>query len=104
MSAEGCAFTSTVKPGCGLILWELNDNNYYKIRYAYDIAILINGKFSQTVSEVLQTALGIVQQWCDNTNKTVTIPFTTKRDIWGLKEPTLFRKQSSCPVRLSTLD
>jgi hypothetical protein len=45
MSAEGCAFTSTVKPGCGLTLWELNDNNYYKIWYAYDIAILINGKF-----------------------------------------------------------
>jgi hypothetical protein len=53
MSVEGCAFTSTVKLHYGLILWELNDNNYYKIWYAYDIAILINGKFPQTVPEVL---------------------------------------------------
>jgi hypothetical protein len=34
----------------------------YTIRYADDIAILISGKFPQTVSEVLQTALGIIQQ------------------------------------------
>jgi hypothetical protein len=39
------------------LLWELNDNDYYTIGYADDIAILINGKFLQTVSEVLQTAL-----------------------------------------------
>jgi hypothetical protein len=38
-------------------IWELNDGGYYTVGYADDIAILINGKFSQTVSEVLQTVL-----------------------------------------------
>jgi hypothetical protein len=50
------------------------------------------------VSEVLQTALGTVQQWCDrtklpiNTKKTVVVPFTRKRNIKRLKEPILFNK------------
>jgi hypothetical protein len=62
------------------------------------IAILINGKFFQTVSEVLQTALCTVQWWSERTNlsinpnKTVIIPFTRKRNIKGLKEPILFNK------------
>jgi hypothetical protein len=34
------------------LLWELN-NHYYTVGYADDIAILINGKFSWIVSEVL---------------------------------------------------
>jgi hypothetical protein len=76
-------------------LWGLNNNGNYTVGYADDIAILINGKFPQTVSEVLQTALCTVQQWCERTklsinpNKTVVIPFTRKRDI---KEPILFGK------------
>jgi hypothetical protein len=36
-------------------------------RYTVDFAILINVKFPQTVSEVLQTAPDTVQQWCDDT-------------------------------------
>jgi hypothetical protein len=63
------------------------------------IANLINGKSLQTVSEVLRSALGIVQQCCDktnlNTNKVVIIPFTGKRDI---REPTL----SSETIQLSS--
>jgi hypothetical protein len=61
--------------------------------YADEIAILTNGKFPQTVSEVLQTVLCTVQQWCERTklsvnpNKTVVIPFTRKRNIKGPKEP-----------------
>jgi hypothetical protein len=43
------------------LLLELNGNRLYTIGYADDIAILINGKFLQTVSEVLQTALCTVQ-------------------------------------------
>jgi hypothetical protein len=78
--------------------WELNDNEYYTIRYVNDIAILIIGKFPQTMSEVLQTDLGIVLQWCDRTNFSINpnmmviIPFSRKRGIKGLKEPTLFNK------------
>jgi hypothetical protein len=50
------------------ILWVLNRGNYYTIGYANDIAIVINGKFLQTLSEVLHTALSTVQQWCDTTH------------------------------------
>jgi hypothetical protein len=46
-------------------LWELNSSGYYTVGYADDIAILINGKFPQTVSEVLQAALCTVQQCCE---------------------------------------
>jgi hypothetical protein len=45
------------------LLWELNENDYYIAGYAEDTAILINGKFPWTVSEVLQRALYLVQQW-----------------------------------------
>jgi hypothetical protein len=86
-------------------LGELNEGEYHAIGYADDLAILINGKFPQTVSEVLHTALGLVQHWCDRTglsinpNKTVAIPFTKKRDLRGLKEPTLYGKT----IQLSTI-
>jgi hypothetical protein len=79
-------------------LWELNINGYYTVGYTDDIAVLFNGKFLLTVSEILQTALCRVQKWCEKTNlcinpnKTVTIPFTRKRNINGLKEPILFCK------------
>jgi hypothetical protein len=72
---------------------------YYTVGYADDIAILINGKFPQIVSEVLQTALCTVQQWYERTklsinpNKTVVVPFTMKRNIKGLREPNLFNKR-----------
>jgi hypothetical protein len=81
-------------------LRELNKGGYY----ADDIAILINGKFLHTISEVLQAALGLVQKWCDKTglsinpSKTVVIPVTKKRVLKGLKGPTLFGKT----IQLST--
>jgi hypothetical protein len=55
------------------------------------------------VSEVLQTALGTVQQWCDRTKlsigpkKKVVIPFTRKTNIKGLTEPILFSKSIQLP-------
>jgi hypothetical protein len=49
----------------------LNSNGYYTVGYADDIAILINRKFPHTVSEVLQTALHTVQQWCERTNLSI---------------------------------
>jgi len=61
----------------------------------YDITILISGKFSIIVSELLEETLGIVQQWCDRTQisfnpqKMVVVPFTRKRGLKGLKEPTI---------------
>jgi hypothetical protein len=79
-------------------LWRLNNSGYYTVEYADDIAILINGRFLQTVSEVLQTALCTVQQRCERTNlsikpsKMIIIPFTRKRNTKGRKEPTLLNK------------
>lgn len=63
----------------------LDENECYTLRYADDIAILICGKFPNTVSELLQEALSIVQQWCYrnqlsiNPQNMVIIPFTRKR-------------------------
>jgi hypothetical protein len=53
------------------LLWGLNNSGYYTVGYADDIAILINGKFPQMVSEVLQTALHTVQQWCERTKLSI---------------------------------
>jgi hypothetical protein len=77
-------------------LWGLNNNGYYTVAYADDTAILINGQFLQTVSEVLQTSTCTAEQWRDRTNLSINsnmmiiIPFARKRNIKGLKEPTLF--------------
>jgi hypothetical protein len=83
MPTGTCDFASAAEE----LLCELNDNDYYTVRYADDTAILINGKFPQAMSEVLQTALGRVQQWCDrsiNPSKKVIIPFIRMRDIMEL--------------------
>jgi hypothetical protein len=55
------------------LLWGLDSNGYYTVGYADDIVILINGKFLQTVSEVLQTGLCTVQQWCERTKPSTQI-------------------------------
>jgi hypothetical protein len=102
-SARGCPRGAVFSPllwslVVNDLLWELNDNGHCTVGYDDDIAILINGKFLRTVSEVLQTALCTVQQWCErkklsiNPNKMVIIPYTRKRNIKGLKESILFSK------------
>ena len=83
---------------CSLVVDELieglNENGCYTLGYADGIATVISRKFSNTVSELLQEALGTVQHWCDRTQlsinpqKMVTVPFIRKRDLRGLKEPT----------------
>jgi hypothetical protein len=109
-AARGCLQGGVLRPAVvDDLLWELNSNGYYTVGYADDIAILINGKFLQTVSEVLQTALCTAQKWCERTNpsinpnNTVIIPFTRKRNIKGLKEPILLSKtiQLSSKVKVS---
>ena len=45
----------------------LNGSGYYSLVYADDIATLISGKFPNTISELLQDALSMVQHWCDRT-------------------------------------
>jgi hypothetical protein len=44
---------------------------YYAVGHADDIVILIKSKFPSTVLELLQTALGLIQQWYDRTDLTI---------------------------------
>jgi hypothetical protein len=44
------------------LLWGVSMKGYSTVGYADDIAILINRKFPQTMSEVLQIALGTVHK------------------------------------------
>jgi hypothetical protein len=109
VSSGRCAFASAVGPGRGRFSLGAQRRWYYTVAYADDVAILINGKFPHTVSEILQTFLCTVQQWCERTklsikpHKTVVFPFTRKRNVNGLRKPTLFSKKSSYPVITSTL-
>jgi hypothetical protein len=51
-----------------------------------------------SVSEVLQTALGLIQGWCNMTNllvnssKVAVIPITNTRALKDVKDPTVFGK------------
>jgi hypothetical protein len=91
----GETLEGSVARGCPL-LWSLvvdelieglNGSGYYTLGYTDYIAILIRGKFPKTVSELLQEALSMVQQWCDRTQlsinpqKMVIVPFTRKEII-----------------------
>jgi hypothetical protein len=103
-----CFLASVVEPGRPQSSFGLNSNGYYTVGYADDAAI--NGKFLQTLSEVSQTPLCTVQQWCKRTklsinpNKTVIIPFTEKRTIRNLRNQSSSAKWSSYEVKSSTLD
>jgi hypothetical protein len=103
-TARGCPLGGVLSPLLWSLVvddlfWGLSNNGYYTVGYSDDIATLINGKFPQTMSEVLQTSLCTVQQWCERTKlsvcpyKTVVIPFTRKMNIKGLREPILFSKR-----------
>jgi hypothetical protein len=97
--ARGCPQGGVLSP----LLWSLvmdelveglNEKGCCTLGYADDIAILVSGRFPYTVSELLQEALSMVQQWLIelslsiNPQKMVIVPFTRKRDLRGLKEST----------------
>lgn len=64
------------------LLRELNNNGFCAYAYADYISILISGKFCDTLSEISQNALNMVQDWCTsnelciNYNKSETVLFT----------------------------
>jgi hypothetical protein len=62
VSAGRCTFASAVEPGHERSSLGTQQQWLLHVGYAEDIAILINGKFLQTVSEVLQRALYTIQQ------------------------------------------
>jgi hypothetical protein len=91
------------------LLTGLNEDIYYAVGYEGDIAVLINGKFPITVSEVLQTALDTVQQWCKKTclsinpHKTVVILFNRKRDTYKGPQGTNSSWQNNTAVHKSQI-
>ena len=78
------------------LLKELEDEGLYTQGYADDLAIVISGKFPNTVSGLMQRALRIVQQWCNDQNlrvnpsKVEMVVFTRRRVLDGFVEPVLY--------------
>jgi hypothetical protein len=69
---KGCLQGGILSP----LLWSLvvdklirglNESGCYTMGYADGITILIGRKFPNTISELLQEAFGVVQQWCGRT-------------------------------------
>jgi hypothetical protein len=65
----------------------------YAQGYADDICLLAVGKFPNTVSGLIQWALGTVEAWCGelslsvNSDKTGLVAFTRRRKLSGFFEP-----------------
>jgi hypothetical protein len=87
------------------LLWNLvvdrllaatNDQDF---GYADDIAIIVLGKFANTVRELRNEALSVTHNWTAKYGlnispyKTAVIPFTNRRVIEGLRPLTLHGKQ-----------
>ena len=64
--------------------------------YADDVFILVKGKFTNTVLDVFQRSLNIVQSFCNkvglsvNPAKTTVIPFTTRYKLGDLRPPVMY--------------
>ena len=78
------------------LLRRLSDHGFWAQGFADDVVILINGKFLNTVCELMQRALHLVQEWCEqvglsvNPNKTTSILFTKNRNFDGFIKSSLF--------------
>ena len=104
-SLMGSTLTVRVKGGCpqggvlSPLLWNLvvdrlltltNDLGFNTFGYADDIVIIVQGKFTHTIREVMQNALNVVVKWTVkeglniSPQKTAIVPFTNRRNIKGL--------------------
>ncbi|MCP3668559.1 MAG: hypothetical protein GY696_39775 [Gammaproteobacteria bacterium] len=103
--------TAQVRRGCpqggvlSPLLWslvvdsliaKLNGLGFYAIGYSDDGAIIVRGRFLDTVCSRMQVALSEVQRWCDehglcvNPAKTVMVLFTQNRRMAGLTTPSFY--------------
>lgn len=110
-ASEDTAVKVSVRKGCpqggvlSPLLWclvlngllkELENEGIFAQGYADDIAIVISGKFPNTVSGLMQRALLIVQHWCNdqglrvNPSKAELVVFTRRRVLDGFVEPVLY--------------
>ena len=78
------------------LLCLLNESGFYSQGFADDLAILIIGQFTSTLCDLMQSALYLVESWCQskeqiaNPDKTKLILFTKKRITIGFTAPTFF--------------
>ena len=76
-----------------------NDLGFNTFGYADDIVIIVQGKFTQTIREVMQNALNVIVKWTVkeglniSPQKRAIVPFTNKRNIKGLGLLTLHGKE-----------
>ena len=99
-AVKGCPQGGVLSP----LLWNmvvnglistLNANYFFTVGYADDLAILITGNFANTICDLTQSALHIVDKWCKkyglsvNPSKTELIMFTNRRALGDFKLPTL---------------
>ena len=72
------------------LLTVTNDLAFSTFRYADNIVIIVQGKFSHTVREIMQNVLNVVAKWPVkeglniSPHKTAMVPFTNRRKIEGL--------------------
>lgn len=92
ITSRGCPQGGVLSP----LLWSivvdelleiLTNNGLEVIGYADDIAIMVRGNDDQIISDRMQEALNLIQEWCCdnnlgiNPNKIVIVPFTNRRKL-----------------------
>jgi hypothetical protein len=91
------------------LLTRLSGSGVYAQGYADDICLLGIGKFPNTVSGLIQWALGTIEEWCGelglsvNPDKTGLVAFTRKRKLTGFFQPRLFGKALQCSTSVKYL-
>jgi hypothetical protein len=110
----GSSLTAKVAGGCpqggvlSPLLWNLvvdrllvatNDLGFSTFGYADDIVIIVHGKFTHIVREIMQEALNVVIKWAVkeglniSPHKTAIVPFTNRRKVEGLRPLNLHGKE-----------
>lgn len=103
-AGRGCAQGGVLSPLLWIlvvdkILRKLNAQGYYTQGYADDLVIVVRGKDLKTVTDLMQSALTLVEKWCQeeglsvNPGKTTLVPFTRKRKLGETKLPKMFGQE-----------
>jgi hypothetical protein len=72
------------------LLTVTNNLGFSTFGYADDIVIIVQGKFANTIREIMQNSLNMVAKWAVKVglnispHKTAIVPFTNRRKIEGL--------------------
>jgi ribonuclease HI len=71
------------------LLVTLDQGPYHVQGYADDIALVVQGKFPETLTDIMNEGLRLINEWCNweglcvNPSKTVIVPFTRMRKGLG---------------------